>query len=425
MSVIKSKYPMIGFDVALKHVVTSEVPFIKVMQIENVEISNYGTKSSSLLNRILAEDVTATISYPPFRASILDGYALCNLDPNNKTYRIIGAAHAGDIKHQSQYDHAELVVGTNVAVYITTGAPVPKDAVCVIGCEHCAVTGDSFTLTPDVPKTLKAGDSIRAVGSDFKQGETLLRKGVKITPASIGMLAMSGARSVKLYKQPRVAILSTGKEVITPHNPFTTSKTVLESEGEIFDANTPMLAQLLQKHAGAVISYEAHCADDEQHLRTILQTINEKNLADFIVCTGGVSMGETDIVKSVLESLGTILFGRANLKPGKPVTAALLFDSKLPMLALPGNPVSAWVCSNIFAVPALRRSQGGKLILLLYDSHHPENRLYFSTPISHSEILIDYPSIPVKLVQDFKGDAERPEYVSFPPSPFRFIFLSP
>eukprot|EP00388_Colpodella_angusta_P040759 GDKK01051151.1.p1 GENE.GDKK01051151.1~~GDKK01051151.1.p1 ORF type:complete len:700 (-),score=150.70 GDKK01051151.1:51-2057(-) len=334
--------------------------------------------------RVLANPIKAQFDFPPFRASIMDGFAVA--DCSSSEFIIDGESLTGVGSNKT--------VVSNNAVYITTGAPVPEGAVAVIMIEDCDVheTKKSFTLTPKAQK-LTPGLNIRAVGSDFSKDSLLLSEGSRVNASDIGLLAMAGVVTVCVFHKPSVWIISTGHELMNPADGAL-------GPGQIYDANLPMLRALVEENGGVVVG-NSICRDDKEHLRSIYKTCIDKEV-DVVISTGALSMGSTDIVKHSLMEWAEVLFGRVNLKPGKPMTAAVIHskrlspsapsdaghaeDSFINTLALPGNPVSAWVCATLFLVPLLKRIAG------------------------HADKAALPPLVEAVAVQDFKPDVSRPEF---------------
>ena len=290
-------------------------------------------------NRILARDVAATAPHPPFRASIMDGYALRASDSQSKTpLKIVGESLAGDAKCA--------FVNRGEAAYVTTGAPVPEGADAVVRIEDVRVDEEKNTVTVLVP--VAHGKWIRAIGSDIAEGEIVLKAGTVIAPADIGLLASIGVTNVPVRRRPVVGVLSTGTELVDA----STSNARLPASS-IRDSNRPMLIAAAAA-AGADARDLGRVADAEEATEAAMREACSK--CDVVITSGGVSMGSRDLVKPLLERIGTVAFGRVRLKPGKPTTFATV--GKCLVFALPGNPVSAMVTFDLFVVPALRRMAG-------------------------------------------------------------------
>lgn len=309
----------------------------------------------------------ATLPLPPCDNSAMDGYALheadCGKAPH--TVRVTGEQPAGSGRG--------LTVKPGECVRIFTGAPVPAGTAAVIMQEDTSASPDKTEIT--ILEAATPGEFVRSTGSDLCAGQKILSAGSLITPQRLSLLAGQGLTSLTCGRMPQVHILTTGDELIPPGQPLT-------SPGQIYNSNGPMLAALA---AGTGARTDTSHAPDD--LAILTQSIQSAlHTADVLVLAGGVSVGDHDLVKPALQSLGIQPeFWRVRLKPGKP----FLFtrhDGKL-IFGLPGNPVSAFVTAVLFLLPALRRLAGAAV----------ENAL----PVSTAATLI----FPV----NNKGD--RPHYL--------------
>ena len=317
----ESRYPMIPVDEALKRVMAHVAPLPVVER-----------RFDEALGWVLAEDVKANEPLPPFAASTVDGFAVVAADGAGKR-DLIGEQFAG-------YD-ADLRIKAGQAARITTGAPIPNGADAVMMVEWSMEEEGTVSFTQSV----KAGDYIRPIGSDIALGQTILTAGTLLGAAEIGLLATVGMTSVLVHRRPIVGVMSTGDELVEPDE--------TPGPGQIRDSNRFSLVASLREAGAEAI--ELGIAPDTKEA---LQGFIEEGLAncDALVTSGGVSMGELDLVKPLLEELGTVHFGRVNTKPGKPVTFATV-EGK-PFFAMPGNPVSSLVSFEVFMRPALRKMSG-------------------------------------------------------------------
>ncbi|KAK6957502.1 hypothetical protein Daesc_000289 [Daldinia eschscholtzii] len=371
----ESPYPMLSVDEALgkikEHTPQSEVVTVKV--------------DTSLPGHVLAEDVRARENVPAFRASIVDGYAVVvPSDGNLKgVFPVVSVSHAspGEVKPLKEGEIAR----------ITTGAPLPPGATSVIMVEDTILK----TMTDDgkeekeveiLADGVKEGENIREVGSDIKTGTVILNKGEQISAVGgeIGLLAAVGVAEVKAYRKPVVGVLSTGDEIVQHDRPGDLRL------GEVRDTNRITLMTAAKEHGYEVVDLGI-AADKpgtlEETLRDALRRV------DFIITTGGVSMGELDLLKPTIErSLGgTIHFGRVAMKPGKPTTFATVPVKNnagqrvtKAIFSLPGNPASAIVTFHLFVLPSLHQISG----------------------VSPAGLA----RVPVTLTHDFALDKARPEY---------------
>ena len=286
----------------------------------------------------LAEDAIAGAPIPTFAASAMDGYAVRAADTAGAAgdapvpLRVVGEAAAGVV-----FSHG---IGPGEAVRIFTGAPVPTGCDAVVMQEVTRREGDTvLVLEPVAP-----GRHIRPVGNDVAEGATVLPAGMALNPAALGMLAAMGHATVRAYRRPRVAILSTGDELAAPGEAL--------GPGRIYDSNRVSLhAQALE--AGAEVAASVHVPDRAEAIREALASFEGM---DGILSSGGVSVGDYDLVKDILAEGGDVAFWKVAIKPGKPL--AFGHYRGVPLFGLPGNPVSATVTFEVFVRPALRRMMG-------------------------------------------------------------------
>lgn len=295
---------------------------------------------------ILAETVYAPEPLPPFRASVKDGYAVFAADGPGD-YPVMEEVTAGRMAT------AALQPG-NVS-YITTGAPVPEGADAVVMVEETRPleqrNGRRFV---HIGRQVAAGDDIRPIGYDIAKGQEVLPAGSYLGAAEVGLLATVGATQIPIYPHPRVAILSTGDELVEPDQ--------RPGPGQIRDSNRAMLQAAVIAAGGEVIDLGI-AADQPKRLHEQLQ--EGFQAGDILLTSGGVSMGELDLIKPILEESGTVHFGRILMKPGKPLTFATVPRAqerpnaeKTLVFGLPGNPVSSLVTFYLFVVPTIRRLAG-------------------------------------------------------------------
>jgi molybdopterin molybdotransferase len=286
--------------------------------------------------RVLAEAIAADRDIPPVTNAAMDGYAVRGADMIGQTIplRVVGQVAAG---HE-----AEVAVGPGEAVRIMTGAPVPEGADTVVRFESTRMDGDQLLILElPTPK-----ENVRQAGEDVCAGEVVLEPGKVLRPQEIGMLAALGCLEVMVIGRPRVGILGTGDEVVPPDQ--------TPGPSQIRDANSHMVAAQVRRYGGMpMILGVAH--DEEELVRQGIRLALERNV-DFIITSGGVSVGDFDLVKQVMDAEGAMHFWSLNMKPGRPMAFGDI--AGIPLLGLPGNPVAAMISTELYARPALLKMQG-------------------------------------------------------------------
>ena len=335
-----SAYPMLAVDLALDLVLSHAQPLPPVM----VDLL-------AAQGHVLAAPVYAADPLPPFRAAVKDGYAVVAEDGPGD-YPVVGQSTAGHTP--------DFVLRPGQVAYITTGAPLPTGADAVVMVEQTQPLEDQAEAGPRVriQAHVQPGQAVRPVGVDVAPGELVLAAGSLIGPAEIGLLATVGADRVQVYPRPRVAILSTGDELVAPGE--------LPGPGQIRDSNRAMLLAAVAALGGIPVDLGI-AGDDLDQLSDRLAVALDH--ADVLITSGGVSMGDLDLLKPLLEEMGQVHFGRLRMKPGKPCTFATVHvadwddqGEEVPrtvlVFALPGNPVSSLVTFYLMAGPALRKLAG-------------------------------------------------------------------
>ncbi|XP_014066759.1 gephyrin a isoform X9 [Salmo salar] len=298
------------------------------------------------MGRVLAQDVYAKDNLPPFPASVKDGYAVRAADGPGDRF-IIGESQAGQ-----QPTHT---VMPGQVMRVTTGAPIPCGADAVVQVEDTELLRESDDGTEELEVRIlvqaRPGQDIRPIGHDIKRGECVLSKGTHMGPSEIGLLATVGVTEVEVQKFPVVAVMSTGNELLNPEDDL--------HPGKIRDSNRSTLLATIQEHGYPTINLGIVGDNPDDLLNALNEGISR---ADVIITSGGVSMGEKDYLKQVLDIdlHAQIHFGRVFMKPGLPTTFATvdIDGARKLIFALPGNPVSAVVTCNLFVIPALRKMQG-------------------------------------------------------------------
>ena len=322
-------------------------PFGKLMtRLEAVRIINENVKRITCVEdvpieeaagRVLAEGVVAGFNVPPFNRSSMDGYAVKARDTTEAsskpvTLKIIGACHAGEV-----FDG---VIGDGECIEIATGAPVPKGADAVVMVEYTKLADDGV----EIKREARFGDNIAPEGEDIKKGEVVVHAGEFLTPGKLGAVAALGFSRVKAYARPRVAIYSTGNEVVPQ------GKTL--KPGQVYDINSYTLSAVVAAN-GCVPVRRGLVRDDPE---AIADAVRDAAKHDVAVFSGGSSVGVRDLFASVIEDLGRVHFHGLRVKPGKPTLFGEVGGT--PVFGMPGYSTSCLNNAYIFLVPALRRMAG-------------------------------------------------------------------
>lgn len=294
------------------------------------------------IGRVLAEPVSALVAVPPFDNSAMDGFAVRSSDlVAGVSLRVIGDIPAGATTWPT--------VGAGEAARIMTGAPVPPGADCVVPVEQTdQPMGDvprPETVTVTEPVT--AGRHVRRRGDDVQPGETVLPAGLRWSAGAAASAASLGHDRVRLVRCPRVAVIATGSELVPPG--------VALAAGQIPDSNSSLVAGLVRQF-GAEVTLQERVADDPEAFREVLQ--RAAAASDLVITTGGVSVGAFEVVRQVVE--GEVTFVKVAMQPGKPQACGLIASAgrPVPLLGLPGNPVSVFVSAWLFVRPLIARLGG-------------------------------------------------------------------
>jgi molybdopterin molybdotransferase len=313
------------------------------------------------VGRVLAEDVAARRTQPPFAVSAMDGYAVRAEDVAKvpATLRIIAEIPAG-----AGYGGT---IGQGEAARIFTGAPLPDGSDAIVIQEDTERDGDRVTVKEGAPK----GRYVRRAGLDFTEGDVLLEAGRRLTPRDIGLAAAMNRPWLFVHRRPRVGILSTGDEIVMPGDPI--------GPHQIVSSNALALAAFTTA-CGGVPVLVGNAPDDPDALRHIAAAAQG---VDLFVTTGGVSVGEHDLVRDVLSEEGLAIdFWQIAMRPGKPLMVGRYRG--VPMIGLPGNPVSTLVCSLLFLRPALERLSG------LPDNSEPQTTARLGVALKQNDRRQDY-----------------------------------
>jgi len=366
-----------------------------------------------IMGRILAEDVTVNDPYPPFDASIMDGYCVQSCDDlstrsskgtdSEWTHQIVGQIYAGDDVDESSSSSSSSKEENKQgalpsAAYVTTGAVVPSPYDAVVPIEDITVSPDGkYLRVKSEPGSTSSGKWIRKVGCDMAAGTVALSAGTVLQPPHVGILIQIGVNELVVRDLPKVGVLSTGNEILPSHHHPSAS-------GKIPDVNRPILLSTLSSWGNCTpVDLGIETDDDINELTNNLRSAMDR--CDVIVTTGGISMGEKDVMEDVfVEQFGaTVHFGRIHMKPGKPTTFMTI---KVPAIGrrsrtclifcLPGNPVSGIVCSHLFVRPCL------DMLVKGVDTSTSLHDIVQNATVQEE--------IVATLTKDVKLDVERPEY---------------
>ncbi len=285
--------------------------------------------------RVLAEDITASLSIPPFDRAAMDGYAVKAKDTfhagqfSPRVLSMVGEVHAGESPEQR--------VNNSECIQIATGAVMPRGADAVVMVEDT----ESENGRVKIFKSSFPGANVARKGEDIKRGATVLREGFVLDPGRVGVLASQGITSIRVYEKPGVAVLPTGEEVIEVGKKL--------KRGQVYDINSHTISSVVKANGG--IPYRVGISGD--NLDELRATIKEALKSDLVVLSGGSSVGERDLLVDVLQGWGEILFHGIQVKPGKPTIFAMVQGK--PLMGMPGYPTSCLINTYLFILPAVRK----------------------------------------------------------------------
>jgi molybdopterin molybdotransferase len=312
------------FDDALNYLISQAIPTIKTQQV-NIGLA---------LGKTLAENIVAKVDVPAHDNSMMDGYAL-NVEnlKNRQVFSVSQRIAAGDVGQ---------TLTNNTLARIFTGAPIPKGANAVIMQEETEQNGDEILIT--ALKT-KAGQNIRVIGEDIAKNSIILNKGHKLRAQDLGLISSIGIAKVTVYKPLTIATFTSGNELLEPGEKL--------QEGKIYNANRYVLAGIIPQLGFELIDL----GTVEDTLEATIEAMSQAaKVADIVITTGGVSVGEEDHIKPAIEHLGSLDLWKVKMKPGKPLAFGNI--KGVPFIGLPGNPVSAFATFMLFARPYLLSMQG-------------------------------------------------------------------
>lgn len=316
---------LISYEEALKRILISAKP------INRTELVPIG----KALNRVLAEDVIANMSVPPFDRAAMDGYAVKAEETfdasssKSKALELVEVLHAGALSNT--------ILSKGECIQVATGSPIPKGADAVVMVEYTEKNGDIV----NVFKPVYPGANISPKGEDIEEGKVVLKVGEQLLPARIGALATLGKKEVKVYEKPQIAVVPTGTEIQEVGYPL--------EKGQIYDVNSYTLSSIISENAATPIKCKT-VPDTTHELRN---TVKKLLKYDIIIFSGGSSVGERDLLINVIQELGTVIFHGIQIKPGKPTLFALV-DGKL-VFGMPGYPTSCLLNAYLLLIPAIRQ----------------------------------------------------------------------
>ena len=317
------------------------MPVIKAQKIIYYSLKKVGVENISLEDahrRVLSEELISQLNSPPFKRSAMDGYAIRAEDTfgfsetKPAKLRIIDSIGAGQVSNQ--------VVKNGEAVKISTGAPIPEGANSVVMEEYTFSKEDLL----EVEMTLKPGENISSIGEDFKEGEIILREGKLLRPQDLAIIASAGYDRVNVFKKPRVAVVTTGNELVMPRPDI--------HGAEIINSNHYTFKAMVE--SALAIPSVVHCFDSHKLVEDEFEKLLETH--DALISTGGTAISKGDVVVDVTEKIGKVLIHGIALRPGKPFGFGIIHEK--PVFMLSGYPVAAIVQADVFVRNYLQKMQG-------------------------------------------------------------------
>ena len=316
---------LLSFEEAKRVVEANIKPIVRVETINIDDASG----------RVLTDDITATLSIPPFNRAAMDGYAVKAKDTfnsgqfNPKVLNLIGELHAGETPRER--------VTSGQCIQIATGAMMPRGADAVVMVEDTEVENGGVKVF----KSVYPGANVGQKGEDIKEGTPVLREGFVLDAGKVGVLASQGISQIGVYEKPKVAVIPTGEEVAEVGKRL--------RQGQVYDINSHTITSVVKANGGIPLRFRV-AGDDASELKS---TIGKALESDLVVLSGGSSVGERDLLVDVLQDLGEILFHGIQVKPGKPTIFAMVQGK--PLFGMPGYPTSCLINTYLFILPVIRK----------------------------------------------------------------------
>ena len=355
----------------------------KILSVFN-KLEEISVNLENSLGYVISKDVVSKINVPPWDNSAMDGYAVLQKDVkkasnDNIVYlNVIEEIAAGNMPKKS--------ISLGQASRIMTGAPVPDGANAVVPFEDTDENQSKSKEKIGIKIDVVDFENIRKCGEDISEGDKVITKGTEITPAVVGVLASIGYDQIQVYRKPKVGILSTGNELIEPGEKL--------EKGKIYNSNSSTIASLTKQYGGEIKS-QTHSEDTIEDLEKKLYNFHD---VDLIVTSAGVSKGDYDVVKDVLNKNGDMNFWSVNMRPAKPLAFGqiVINGREIPLIGLPGNPVSAMIAFEKFGRYAIDKMSGKKIkhrpiirATLTEDIHNYDGRrLYARVKVSREDSKI-------------------------------------
>ncbi len=351
------------------------------------------------LGRVLADDLVATLNIPSADRAAMDGYAVRARDTlnagqfNPRLLNLIGELHAGKLSPQK--------VGDGECLQIATGAMIPAGADAVVMVEDTDIENDRVKIF----KAAHPGVNVARKAEDIKKGEVVLRQGTVLDAGKIGVLASQGIQQVTVYDKPKVAIIPTGEEI------YEVGRNL--KPGQVYDINSHTMTSVVKINGGIPIRFGI-AGDDASQLK---KTIAEATRNDLVVISGGSSVGEKDLLASVLQDMGEVLFHGVQVKPGKPTIFALVNGK--PLLGMPGYPTSCLINGYLFVMPAVRKMARLPLVVKTVEARLGQKvtggggrRLFLTVRLEQGEVIpVFKESGAITSIAEAEGYIEIPENI--------------